>query len=141
MTYEEFWKAVTAAVTPDWDGRLVETWTPWPKSCGGCTEPGEDEPELSELDEALEAVVPGITVLQYRRLVRSVVSYKRVERMRGYCDEHMEKFVRLPWLCECLVRQGLIEGGCEHEWKAAERERWQDPAKECTKCKLVLVER
>jgi hypothetical protein len=99
---------------------LKVTWTIGGMAGGSCYDDSsedrhyavdtEEEPELEDLDKVLEIVCPQITFLQYKKLIKSVVS--RDKEDRDYCYygnyyDRMSKSVDLSVLEQYLKEEGI----------------------------------
>lgn len=100
------------------EGKLEVTWTTGGMTGGSCYDKGEDvrypveaeeEPEFEALDRALEALCPQITFLQYKKLVKTVVSRDETFENAYYGNYYnkMTKSVDLNVLEQYLKENGL----------------------------------
>jgi hypothetical protein len=101
------------------EGKLEVTWTTGGMTGGSCWNDGvedphypveaEEEPEFEALDKVLEALCPQITFLQYKKLVKSVVSRDATSENEYYGNyyDKMTKSVDLNVLKQYLKQNGL----------------------------------
>lgn len=75
---------------------------------------GDPEPEFEDLDQILEAVCPGISFLQYKRLCQEVIEFEEDAKGHGGSDyygnyrTYSAKKVNLRKLYDTLVEKGLL---------------------------------
>lgn len=97
-------------------GYIEEQWTTGGLTGGSCwgdeaNRPvsSEPEPELNALDRILEKICPNITLIQYKKLVHSVVSYRSGTNHEYYGNyyEYSSKRVYLENLERYVIQEGL----------------------------------
>lgn len=103
MTYEKFIELITAAGVEDDDGFLSAWWIVGGMEGGDCwgADPfptaAESEPEFHELDKALLAVAPNLSMLQYKAILRDLVhrTFRQIDEYYGNFENRAYKKVSL----------------------------------------------
>ncbi len=128
MTYEEFLEKIEIAgiIRKDWNGNYPELvrkhWTTGGRTGGGwdrdndestySPRQAEPEPEVNEVDEILGLFYPNINFLQYKLLVKELVtvSEEYCPDYYGNDEYYSEKRLSLEEFYGYLVDRGWISG-------------------------------
>lgn len=126
MTYQEFLEKIETAgiIRKDWNGNypelITKDWTTGGRTGGGWDRDndedtyspikGESEPDFEDLDKVLELVYPKIGFLEYKALIKELVtvSEHEVDDYYGNYEEYSRKEIKLEELYNYVVNKGWI---------------------------------
>lgn len=126
MTYQEFLEKIETAgiIRKDWNGNypelITKDWTTGGRTGGGWDRDNDEstyrprkaepEPDFEDLDKILELVYPRIGFLEYKTLVKELVtvSEHEVDDYYGNYEEYSRKEIKLEELYNYVVNKGWI---------------------------------